>query len=76
MHVSGPGCSQQPCRQRARAAGLRPVSEAWHPLPSPPSVSSQHGNEVAETVVDSSVEFVESCFSRACGSLTDCQGEQ
>ena len=68
-HSSPVGRGPEPLR-------LRPVPQAWRPHPTPPTVRSQHGHEVTETVVDSSLEFVESCFSRACGSLTDCQGEQ
>lgn len=72
-----PCAGLRPLGARSRGSkplSLQPVPEAWHLLPSPPSVSAQHGNEVAETVVNSSLEFMESFFSRMCRLLTDHQG--
>ena len=68
------GARSSPVGRGSELLSLQPVPEAWHLLPSPPSVSAQHGNEVAETVVNSSLEFMESCFSRVCRLLTDHQG--
>lgn len=76
-----PACvSQAPGACSAAGRGSEPlrlqrVPEAWRSLPSPLPLSSQHRSEVAETVVNSSLEFMGSFFSRACSSLTDHPGE-
>lgn len=62
------------CRwQRSEPLRLQRVPEAWPPPP-PLPLSSQHRSEVAETVVNSSLEFMTSF--PACSSLTDHQAKQ
>lgn len=74
MRVSGPGALAVPLAEgpsRSVYSGCLKPGASSPPLP----LSSQHRSEVAETVVNSSLEFMGSFFSRACSSLTDHPGE-
>ena len=60
-----PRACLRPLGARSSPVGRGP--EAWHLLPSPPSVSAQHGNEVAGTVVNSSLELWKAAFQGSAG---------